>query len=178
VNGGSWGRTHVNLGNFAKAGDRVRLRWNAGTDSCAGRVGWYLDNVTVFSCTPNVPQISVADIAVTEGDAGESQTFFTVRLSQPTITAVSVNYELLDGTAQHGNDFDRVSGTLVIPASTATTAFTSGRIFVTIKGDVVPEGAETFVLRLSNPVNATIADGEAIATIGEDDAQPTRPPGR
>ena len=26
-----------------------------GTDGCGGAVGWYLDNVNVFSCTPNVP---------------------------------------------------------------------------------------------------------------------------
>ena len=70
VKGGSWGRTHVNLGNFAGPGDTIRLRWDLGTDGCAGAVGWYLDNVNVFSCTPNVPSVSVADIAVTEGDAG------------------------------------------------------------------------------------------------------------
>jgi Zn-dependent metalloprotease len=172
INGGSWGRTHVNLGNFARPSDRIRLRWNFGTDGCGGRVGWYLDNVNVFSCTPNVPSITVADVSVTEGNAGESQMSFTVQLSKPTINAVTVNYEVLDGTARHGTDFDAVSGTLVIPASTATQAFGGGRIFVTIKGDTVPEGAETFRLRLSGAVNATIADGEATATIQEDDVRP------
>jgi bacillolysin len=172
INGGSWGRTHVNLGNFAKAGDKIRLRWNFGTDGCGGRVGWYLDNVNVFSCTPNVPEIAVADVSVTEGDSGESQMSFTVLLSKPTIKAVTVNYEVIDGTAQHGNDFDATSGTLVIPASTGTQAFSTGRIVVTIKGDTVPEGAETFRLRLSGAVNATIVDGEAIATITEDDVRP------
>jgi hypothetical protein len=164
VKGGSWGRTHVNLGNFAGPGDTIRLRWDLGTDGCAGAVGWYLDNVHLFSCTPNVPSVSVADIAVTEGDAGSSQVFFTVSLSQPTIAPVAVSYQTVDGTAQHGNDFDRVSGTLVIPAGA-----TSGRIFVEVKGDIVPEGDEVFFLRLTGVSNATLADAEAKATIAEDD---------
>jgi hypothetical protein len=172
ANGGSWGRTHVNLANFAKPGDSVRLRWNFGTDGCSGRTGWYLDNVHVFSCAPKVPTISVGDVSITEGNAGESQLAFTVLISTPTINAVAVNYELVDGTARHGNDFDRISGTAVIPASTATQNFGGTRIFVTIKGDIVPEGNETFRLRLSSPVNATILDGEAIGTIVDDDATP------
>jgi Zn-dependent metalloprotease len=164
VKGGSWGRTHVNLGNFAGPGDTIRLRWDLGTDGCAGAVGWYLDNVNLFSCTPNVPSVTVADIAVTEGDAGSSQVFFTVSLSKPTIVPVAVSYQTVDGTAQHGNDFDRVSGTLVSPAGA-----TSGRIFVEVKGDIVPEGEEVFFLRLTGVSNATLADAEAQATIGEDD---------
>jgi Zn-dependent metalloprotease len=176
VNGGSWGRTHLNLANFARAGDRIRLRWNLGSDGCAGATGVYLDNVNVYSCTPRVPSISVADVAFEEGDAGEKQVSFTVLLSTPTINAVSVNYELVEGTAQHGNDFDRISGTLVIPASTATQLFGGARIFVNIKGDIAPEGNETFLLRLTGAVNATISDGEATATIVDDDTTPPGPP--
>jgi Zn-dependent metalloprotease len=164
VKSGSWGRTHVNLGNFAKGGDTIRLRWDLGSDGCAGAVGWYLDNVNLFSCTPNVPAITVADIAVTEGDAGSTQVPFTVSLSKATIVPVAVSYQTVGGTARHGNDFDRASGTLVIPAGA-----TSGRILVTVKGDVVPEGSEVFFLRLTAVSNATLADAEAQATIGEDD---------
>ena len=177
VNSGSWGRTHVNLGNFASAGDTIRLRWNFGSDGCAGRTGWYLDNVNVFSCTPNMPTISVADVQAAEGDADETAMSFTVLLSQPTIVPVSVNFELVDGTARHGNDFDRIAGTLVIPASTATQLIGGARINVTIKGDIVAEGNEAFTLRLSQPVNATIADGEATGTIVDDDTTPPGPPG-
>jgi carbon monoxide dehydrogenase subunit G len=77
---------------------------------------------------------------------------------------VAVSYQTVDGTAQHGNDFDRVGGTLVIPAGAM-----SGRIFVEVKGDKVPEGSEVFFLRLTGVSNATLADAEAQATIGEDD---------
>jgi Zn-dependent metalloprotease len=173
VKGGSWGRSHLNLGNFARAGDTVRLRWDLGSDGCAGSVGWYLDNVNVFSCTPNVPSLTVADIAFAEGDAGRTNRFFTVRLSVPTIRPVAVNFEIVDGTAQHGNDFETGGGgTLVIPAGA-----TSGRVTVVVKGDIVPEGNETFFLRLTGAANATIADSEAQATINDDDTTPPGPPG-
>ena len=154
----------MNLASFAGPGDGIRLRWDFGTDQCSGRVGWYLDDVNVFSCVPNVPSITVADIVVPEGNAGRSDAIFTVRLSKPTISAVSVQFETVDGTAQHGNDFEGGAGTLVIPAGA-----TSGRIAVAIKGDIVREATESFVLRLSGAVNATIADPEATATITNDD---------
>jgi Zn-dependent metalloprotease len=169
VNGGSWGRSHVNLGNFAQSGDTVRLRWNYGTDGCSGRAGWFLDNVNLFSCTALVPAVSAADVTKLEGNAGESDLSFVVRLSSGTIEAVAVTYEIVDGSAQHGNDFDRVSGTVVIPASTATTLFTSAAVTVKIKGDVVPEADETFTLRILSVTNATIADAQATATIVNDD---------
>jgi Zn-dependent metalloprotease len=170
VNGGSWGRTHVNLGNFARAGDSVRLRWTFGTDQCSGRTGWYLDNVSVFSCVPNTPGVTVLDATFTEGNAGRTARAIQVRLSAPTIVPVVVQYEIVDGTAHDGNDFEKAGvGTLVIPASTATTNVIGGSIPVTIKGDVVPEGAETFTVRVLSVTNATIADGEATVTIADDD---------
>jgi hypothetical protein len=83
-----------------------------------------------------------------------------------------VNYEVLDGTAQHGTDFYRIAGTLVIPASSG-----GARIFVTIKGDIVPEGNESFTLRLTGAVNGTIPNGVVIATgtIVDDDKRPSGP---
>jgi Zn-dependent metalloprotease len=168
--GGSWGRTHVNIGNFAGPGSSIRLRWDLGSDGCGGRVGWYLDNVNVFSCEPRVPSITVADVSVAEGDSGDTNASFTLTLSTPTIAPVAVGFETVDGTAQHGNDFERVAGTLVIPAGR-----TSAQIAVAVKGDIVPEGDETFLLRLTGAHNATIADGEAQATIVDDDTTPPGP---
>ncbi len=49
---GSWGRSIVNLAPYAVAGDKVRLRFEMGTDGCGGTYGWYLDDVSVYSCTP------------------------------------------------------------------------------------------------------------------------------
>lgn len=49
---GSWGRSMVNLAPYAVAGDRIKLRFDFGTDGCGGTFGWYLDDVKVYSCRP------------------------------------------------------------------------------------------------------------------------------
>jgi cysteine-rich repeat protein len=48
---GSWGQTHVNLGERAGIGDEVRLRFDFGLDGCSGTVGWYVDEVEFYSCS-------------------------------------------------------------------------------------------------------------------------------
>ena len=47
---GTWGRSIVNLAPYAHAGDKVRIRFDAGNDSCGGRTGWYIDDVLVYKC--------------------------------------------------------------------------------------------------------------------------------
>jgi len=49
---GSWGRSIVNLGPYAVAGDSVKLRFELGNDGCGGSFGWYLDDVMVYQCAP------------------------------------------------------------------------------------------------------------------------------
>ena len=165
VNGGSWGRTLVNLGGFARAGDTVRLRWDFGTDVCSGRTGWFVDNVRLFSCVPNFPSLTVNDPMLQEGNAGKRVVTFTVSLSARTLREVRVNYSIADGTALHGDDFLPVAdGTLVIPAGAS-----SGTIGIVMKGDTLPEPDEHFFVNLSAAVNATIADAQGRATIVNDD---------
>ena len=51
---GSWGRSIINLANYAKPGDKIRLRFEMGSDICAGSPnGWYVDDVNVYQCTVN-----------------------------------------------------------------------------------------------------------------------------
>jgi cysteine-rich repeat protein len=49
--GGSWGQSQVNLYGLAFPGDSIQLRFDLGTDGCFGIVGWYVDNVNVYSCS-------------------------------------------------------------------------------------------------------------------------------
>jgi hypothetical protein len=49
---GSWGRSIVNLAPYATASDKVKLRFELGNDGCGGIVGWYLDDVQLYRCTP------------------------------------------------------------------------------------------------------------------------------
>ncbi|NKF24485.1 M4 family metallopeptidase [Solimonas marina] len=48
---GSWGDTIVDLGALgAVAGDSVVFRWEWGNDGCGGNLGWFVDDVQVYSC--------------------------------------------------------------------------------------------------------------------------------
>jgi Zn-dependent metalloprotease len=49
---GTWGRSIINLAPYAVPGDRVKLRFEFGKDCGGGRVGWYVDDVQVYRCTP------------------------------------------------------------------------------------------------------------------------------
>jgi Zn-dependent metalloprotease len=47
---GSWGRSIVNLAPYVQPKDKVKLRFDLGTDGCGGTFGWYLDDVMVYKC--------------------------------------------------------------------------------------------------------------------------------
>ena len=49
--GGSWGQSQVDLIGLAAGGDNVQFRWDFGVDGCNGVVGWYVDDVEVYSCS-------------------------------------------------------------------------------------------------------------------------------
>ena len=111
------------------------------------------------------PTISIADASKVEGAAGTTAKFtFTVSLSSPSGTATKVVWTTADQVAVAGSDYVAASGVLSIPAGAV-----SGTFMVTLKGDGVREASETFLINLSGPVNAAIADSQALGTIINDD---------
>ena len=108
-----------------------------------------------------LPGISVSDIAANE-NAGTVT--FWVSLSRASATDVTVDYATADGTATAGSDYTAVDDTLTIPAGD-----TGAAVSVAIHDDATTESDETFELALSGAVGATITDGDATATIIEDD---------
>ena len=118
---------------------------------------------------PTPPTISVADASpVLEGNAGATTVAFTVTLSAPASGQVTVDYQTAAGSATSGTDYDDGSGTL-----TFSPQDTSEQILVDVNGDLTDEPDESFDVDLSNPQQATIADGHASATITDDDPMPT-----
>ena len=63
-----------------------------------------------------------------------------------------------------GSDYQAGSGTLTIPAGQRT-----GTITVLVNGDRLAESNETMFVNLSSPTNATIADGQGVGTIVDDE---------
>ena len=128
--------------------------------SCAS-----VSSINCNNVTP--PTISIGDVTVTEGNSGTTNATFNVILSAPSALQVAVNYATADGTATAGSDYQATSGTLTFaPGETSKT------ITVLVNGDTTVEPDETFFVNLSNPTNATIAKGQGIGVINNDDAPP------
>jgi hypothetical protein len=119
-----------------------------------------------WSFTTAPLSVSISDASVTEGNSGSVNASFTVSLSAASSQPVSVTYATADGTATAGSDYVAVPPTVL----TFNPGETSKTITVAVLGDTISEGNETFLVNLSNPVNAAIADGQGVGTIIDDDA--------
>ncbi|MCX7785804.1 MAG: T9SS type A sorting domain-containing protein, partial [candidate division WOR-3 bacterium] len=116
-----------------------------------------------------VPTIVISDTSALEGNMGTKSFGFYVTLSNPSYQTITVNYATANGTATTGdNDYIATSGTL-----TFNSGETSKRIGVTVNGDYKYETDETFYVNLTNLVNATFGDDQAVGTILNDDDMPT-----
>lgn len=109
--------------------------------------------------------VSVAPTSVTEGNAATSNLVFTVSLSNPSKTPVTVNYTTTGVTATNGNDFTAATGTVTFPPNNQSQTVT-----VLVNGDLVVEANETVSLTLSAPVGALLGTGTATGTINNDDS--------
>jgi subtilisin family serine protease len=112
------------------------------------------------------PGLSIADVAVAEGNSGEKLAAFTVTLSRASIHPVTFNAATTGaGTGVLGGDYTSMSHSgLTVPAGALTRSFN-----VTLYGDSVIENDETFVVAISNVTRATVTDGAALGTIVNDD---------
>jgi hypothetical protein len=115
------------------------------------------------------PTLSVSDATTTEGDSGTKNLSFKVTLSQPSGTRVKFDIGTANGSASAGSDYvAKQSLAKYITAGATSTTFT-----VVINGDTSYEANESFAVNLSNPIGASIADGQATGTIkNDDDATP------
>jgi chitinase len=110
------------------------------------------------------PALSIANAAVTEGNSGTTNAVFTVTLSAASPAPVSFSFATTDGSATAPADYQAASGSVTMdPGQTVE------QLLVPVVGDTAMESTEAFSLNLSNPANATIADGAAQATITDND---------
>jgi hypothetical protein len=115
-----------------------------------------------------LPEVSINNASITEGQAGNTATF-TVSLSGTSTGAVSVDFATANGTASNGEDYTAKTGTINFAAGE-----TSKTVTVAITDDNLVETNETFNVNLSNAKGITIKDGNGIGTIVSDDV--TIPP--
>ena len=125
------------------------------------------DNQGVGTIPNDDPDVtfSIDDVTHIEGNSGTTSYTFTITKTGGTAQTVSVDYATVPGTAVSASDFTVVSGNLSFAPADSTHTVT-----VQVNGDTSFETDETFIVRLSNPVNASLTDGDGLGTITNDDA--------
>ncbi len=120
---------------------------------------------TVLLRTANnqLPRLSVSDVRVAE-DAGSLT--FSVRLSVAAAEEVTVDYATGAGTARRSFDYSHVSGTLRFDVGES-----EKRVEVPVWDDESVEEDESFILTLSNPVNAGFDRATATGWIIDNDTR-------
>jgi hypothetical protein len=110
------------------------------------------------------PNLSVLDGEITEGNSGDTTLRVYLTLSRPTGRPVMVNFATADVTATAGSDYEATSGVFTI-----NPGVTRVPINIVVHGDTTFELNETLQVNLSNAVNASLVDNQAIGTILNDE---------
>lgn len=125
----------------------------------------YTLNVSVVNASRT---LAISDATILEGNAGTANVTFTVSLSAPAVQATSVVATTADQTAVSGADYVATSSAVSFAIGESSKPFA-----VPVTGDLLDENDETFVVNLSSPIGATIADGQGVGTIQDNDAPPS-----
>ncbi|MCY7387206.1 MAG: ExeM/NucH family extracellular endonuclease, partial [Burkholderiales bacterium] len=123
---------------------------------------------TVNAC--NIPDLTINDVSIVEGNSGTTTFTFTVSLSAAAgVGGVTFNIATADGTATvAGSDYVAKSLTSQsIPQGMSSYTFT-----VDVNGDLTPETNETFFVNVTNLVGALPLDTQGLGTIVNDDSGP------
>ena len=157
----------VDVTPFADGGNHALLFRYDNVVPLNSYASFLVDNVELFSYPPS---LSVDDVAVTEGDSGTTTASFTVRLSPPRSSTVTVAYATANGTATAGSDYVSTSGTLIFAPGESTKS-----VPVVVNGDAMSETNESLFVSLSGATNATITDNQGAGTIINDECASSPP---
>lgn len=114
-----------------------------------------------------LPEISIEDIEVTEGDAGTKDALFPLKLSFAVDQPVTVKYLTADGTALASSDYQSRPGAVTFAPGTTTQS-----IPIPILGDLFNEAAETFFVQVSSATLGRITRARATGAIIDNDPLP------
>jgi hypothetical protein len=121
---------------------------------------------------PVPPTVTIAATDATATEAGTTTATFTVSRTGSTASQLSIGY-VVTGSATAGSDYTALSGSVTIPAASA-----SATITVTPIDDALIEPNEMVVVTLSASANYSVGTpGNASATIVSDDGTPPAPLG-
>jgi len=139
----------------------------------AGSAPWLTTSNLAGVCDGGTPPtISIGDVLVKEGNSGTTAVNVPVTLNHTYPSPVTVHYATAtggavkkNGKATAGTDYVTKTGSVTFPANT-----TAATIPLSVKGDLLLEQNERFLVNLSNPTNAVLTmDQSSIVTIGNDE---------
>jgi hypothetical protein len=168
--------------NFDGKRDRV-WKWDTGLtgvqpgDTSACIYGTTTDGANLEACdratviNGDGPTLTINDVSVVEGNAGQTPATLTVTLAPASTEPVTVDYTTADFNATAPDDYQSTSGQLTFaPGDTSQT------VTVWVVGDTLLESNESFSVNLSAAVGAVIGDVRGSATIVNDDSAPPPTP--
>lgn len=113
--------------------------------------------------------LTIGDAGLIEGNSGTSNIVFTVHALPDGVLPITFTAATIaNGTAVAGVDFTSTTQIVTIPAGQNSATFS-----VPILGNALDQDDRAFGVTLSDPAGATIADGDAVGTIQDDDPAPT-----
>ncbi len=115
--------------------------------------------------------LTVADVAVNEGNAGTTNADFTVTLGVAPQSTVTVDYATADGTATAPGDYTAIAPPVTLTWNPGDPA--AKTVTVLVNGDATYELDETFLLNLTNLAGASFLDNQGQGTILNDDGVPS-----
>ncbi|MEC4984265.1 MAG: Calx-beta domain-containing protein [Oscillatoria sp. PMC 1068.18] len=108
--------------------------------------------------------LSINDVTISPADSDVATATFTVNLSEISTEEVRVDYATADGTATSNHDYTPIAGIITFnPGEISKT------ITVEVSGDNLVDAESTFLVNLSNSVNANLAASQGKATIINDE---------
>lgn len=128
-----------------------------------GELAWPSSTVDINDDDP-APSITINDVVHPEGNSGQTNLDFTVSLSNPSAFTITVDYSTSDGSANDASDYVGQTGTLTFDPGVVSQPIT-----VMVNGDTQEESDEGFLVDLTNPTNASIADNQGGGIILTDD---------
>ena len=121
--------------------------------------------VITIGDTEQRPTIFASGLNAAEGNSGTKTFSLPFTLTNASAEQVSIDYTTVNGSATAGTDYVAKSGVLTFAPGTSTAS-----LDITVNGDTTIESDETFLVTLTNPVNAFSSSSQLQVTIANDDS--------
>ena len=128
---------------------------------CSDSLCWPLScGGSTDSGTNSEDGLSIDDVSITEGYKGSKAALFTIELAPAASEVVTVKWKTMNDSAEAGLDYTATNGTITFPIG-----IKSKTVSISVLGDKIEEGEETFDVILYESNNAELNDDTGEVTI-------------